>query len=174
MFIPGYRRTRSADAQLDRIERGVRIIMSQLDDLIGILQAVDGDVSTLLTKSQSLETQLSNLQASTPAEVDLSPVLDLARNIRQHLEGTASTTSTAVTSATSGSDEASTSDPNATSGSDSETATAETAGPTSSTDSSSSGSDSTASDQSTGTDIGSDSAVGTSDAAAGGTDGQSI
>lgn len=89
--------------------------MAQIDDLMSVLSAIHDDVTNVLARAKSLEDQLNQLQQTTPPQVDLQPAIDAATQIRQSLEGTASTTGSATGADTSGS---STSD---TSGSTSDT-----------------------------------------------------
>lgn len=71
-------------------------IMAQIDDLMTILNAVHDDVTTVLSKVTDLENQLTQLQQTTPPQVDLQPAIDAATAIRQQLEGTAGTTADAT------------------------------------------------------------------------------
>lgn len=71
-------------------------IMAQIDDLMLILNAVHDDVTTVLSKVTDLESQLTQLQQTTPPQVDLQPAIDAATAIRQQLEGTTATTADAT------------------------------------------------------------------------------
>jgi TolA-binding protein len=64
-------------------------LMSQVDDLAGILTSVQSDVANVLDQVRSLEDQLTQLQQTTPPQVDLSSVIAQATNIRNSLEGVA-------------------------------------------------------------------------------------
>lgn len=78
------------------LQNMMETIMAQIDDLMTVLGAIHDDVTNLLAKAQGLEAQLTQLQQSSPPQVDLQSAIDAATAIRQQLEGTASTTGTAT------------------------------------------------------------------------------
>jgi hypothetical protein len=78
-------------------------IMTQLDDLVSALQDISTDVDNEVSRLQQLQDQLTQLQNTTPPNVDLQPAIDLANSIRSRLESTSSI-ATNVAADTSSSD----------------------------------------------------------------------
>lgn len=70
-------------------------IMAQLDDLMTILGTIHNDVTAVLDRAKTLTDQLTQLQQTTPPQVDLQPAIDAASAIRDQLEGTAAATGSA-------------------------------------------------------------------------------
>lgn len=70
-------------------------LMAQLDDLMTVLTAIHGDVTSVLERAKSLQDQLTTLQQTTPPQVDLQPAIDAAASIRDALEGTVAATGSA-------------------------------------------------------------------------------
>lgn len=74
------------------LECNMERIMAQIDDLNAALEAIAVDVEATLTHVGELETELRDLQANTPPEVDLSSAIEKATTIRARLESMSQTT----------------------------------------------------------------------------------
>lgn len=77
----------ASKAQVERLIHHVEKLMSQVDDLAGILTSIQADVGTVLDHTKALEQQLIHLQETTPPQVDLTGVINQATAIRNQLEG---------------------------------------------------------------------------------------
>lgn len=82
--IPQQQRAVSENSLLRMME----MLMTKMDDLMGLLTSIGTDVSSAKSQIDDLHTQLTTLQASTPPDVDLQPAIDIAASIKASLEGT--------------------------------------------------------------------------------------
>src|SRR5690348_2982154 len=97
-----FRAVQAVHRDVQLILKGVKATMADIDTLMTTLQAISTDGDASLSKVSELEQKLTDLNNSTPAEVDLQPAIDLAASIRSKLEGVQSSTSDATSAASSG------------------------------------------------------------------------
>src|SRR5258708_1160598 len=79
--------------------QGNKLIMAQLDELMGVLNTIATDVSAEVSRLSQLSFQLTQINDTTPSMVDLQPAINLANSIRQNLEGTQAAAASTATPA---------------------------------------------------------------------------
>jgi DNA repair ATPase RecN len=72
--------------RLRELKHMMRQMMAQVDDLTTVLTAVSGELDALGTDVDQLIQKVTDLQNSTPPEVDLTDVINMANGIKSRLD----------------------------------------------------------------------------------------